>query len=289
MASRCSGWGAADEPVALPAGWEAGEDPQSGKSYYYNTATGETSWRPPLTSASAARPARATPATTGPRDAQREGAKARREQRGAKQRELDAKQSADLLRMKRRAGARVDDGDDEAAVSNTGSRRDAPKTKQVALKSSPRPRPGSAATAIQAQARGRQARSRSPSPQRGTSAVAIASEPAGPRDEDALARGMHAASDFISCLQSNLTLPAPPLAAFKFQFDGDKALAGLAAQAKAEALSGEQRRAARLAVAEATMPAGLGLLDRKLWGAFCVADLDGSGTISRSELGYAFR
>ena len=37
------------------------------------------------------------------------------------------------------------------------------------------------------------------------------------------------------------------------------------------------------------MPKGLGPLDRKLWGAFCVADLDGSGAISRKELAYAFR
>jgi len=72
----------------------------------------------------------------------------------------------------------------------------------------------------------------------GRGARSLSLEPTGPRDEDALARGMHAASDFISCLQANLRVPAQPLGKFKFEFDGDKALARLAGQAKAEALGG---------------------------------------------------
>ena len=210
----CTGWATSHESVDLPAGWTAGMDPQSGKPYYYNTATRETSWRPPLTRP--ARPARAASTTAqGPRDAQRESASLRRKQREAKQHELEDKQRADLERMKRRVGARVDDGDDEAATSNTGSRRDALPTKRVVLKS-PRSHQGSAATAIQAQLRGRQARlssresSRSSSPVLGRTARAVSSEPTGPRDEEALSRGMHAASDFISCLQAYLLTMAIP-------------------------------------------------------------------------------
>lgn len=32
---------------ALPAGWEQAADPASGKQYYFNRATGQTSWEPP--------------------------------------------------------------------------------------------------------------------------------------------------------------------------------------------------------------------------------------------------
>jgi len=32
---------------ALPAGWETAADPSSGKTYYFNRATGETKWEPP--------------------------------------------------------------------------------------------------------------------------------------------------------------------------------------------------------------------------------------------------
>ena len=248
-------------------------DPQSGKPYYYNTATQETSWRPPLIKPGTAKPARAASAAAkGPRDAQRDSASARRTQPGTKP------------------------PFKPPAASNTDSIRE---TKRVSLLT---PRSG-AATAIQAQSRGQQARASSPARERSSSqmpghgARTISLEPTGPRDEDALARGMHAASDFISCLQANLRLPTQPLAAFKFEFDGDKALARLAGQARVEALgslgleplSGEQLLAARLAQAEASVPEGLGPLDRKMWGAFCVADLDGSRSISRKELTYAFR
>ena len=209
-------------------------DPQSGKPYYYNTATQETSWRPPLIKPGTAKPARATSAAAkGPRDAQRDSASARRTQPGSKP------------------------PFKPPAASNTDSIRE---TKRVSLLT---PRSG-AATAIQAQSRGQQARASSPARERSSSqmpghgARTISLEPTGPRDEDALARGMHAASDFISCLQANLRLPTQPLAAFKFEFDGDKALARLAGQAKAEALgaeplSGEQLQAARLAQARAAL------------------------------------
>lgn len=272
----CSGWAtASSEPADLPSGWTASMDPQSGKPYYYNTATQETSWRPPLIKPVTAKPARAAAAAAkAPRDAQRDSASARRTQRETKP------------------------PFKPPAASNTDSSRlAATATKRVSVLT---PRSG-AATAIQAQSRGHLARQSSPARDRSSSTVpghrTVSLEPTGPRDEDALARGMHAASDFISCLQANLRLPAQPLAAFKFEFDGDKALARLAGQAKVaalgslglEPLSGEQLQAARLAQAEASVPEGLGPLDRKMWGAFCVADLDGSRSISRKELAYAFR
>lgn len=34
-------------PASLPAGWETATDPSSGKPYYFNRATNETSWNPP--------------------------------------------------------------------------------------------------------------------------------------------------------------------------------------------------------------------------------------------------
>lgn len=40
----------------LPAGWESTTDPSSGKPYYFNRATGETSWTPPASVATAAAP-----------------------------------------------------------------------------------------------------------------------------------------------------------------------------------------------------------------------------------------
>ena len=303
----CTGWGTAssEQEADLPPGWTASTDPQTGKPYYYNAATQESSWRPPLIKPGTAKPARAAAAAANaPRDAPRDSASARRTQRETKP------------------------PSKPPAASNTGSSRDG---KRVVLT----PRTG-AATTIQARSRGHLTRQSSPARDRSSSAVpgrgarSLSLEPTGPRDEDALARGMHAASDFISCLQANLRVPAQPLGKFKFEFDGDKALARLAGLAKAEALGGagepltaeqlQARRsqppqpqckhtnpnpsrdpnpnpnpspnphqAARLAQAEATVPKGLGPLDRKLWGAFCVADLDGSGAISRKELAYAFR
>lgn len=38
---------AAPQPV-LPAGWEQAPDPASGKTYYFNRVTGQSSWTPPL-------------------------------------------------------------------------------------------------------------------------------------------------------------------------------------------------------------------------------------------------
>lgn len=38
---------AATAPAALPAGWESASDPASGKTYYFNRASGQTSWTPP--------------------------------------------------------------------------------------------------------------------------------------------------------------------------------------------------------------------------------------------------
>merc|ERR1712232_684718 len=40
-------------PSGLPAGWEAANDPSSGKQYYFNRATGETKWDHPSGSAGA--------------------------------------------------------------------------------------------------------------------------------------------------------------------------------------------------------------------------------------------
>merc|ERR1719378_71107 len=34
-------------PSGLPAGWEAANDPASGKQYYFNRSTGETKWDHP--------------------------------------------------------------------------------------------------------------------------------------------------------------------------------------------------------------------------------------------------
>ena len=224
-----TGWGttSSEQEADLPPGWTASTDPQTGKPYYYNAATQESSWRPPLIKPGTAKPARAAAAAAkAPRDAPRDSASARRMQRETKP------------------------PSKPPAASNTGSSRDG---KRVVLT----PRTG-AATTIQAQSRGHLTRQSSPARDRSSSAVpghgarSLSLEPTGARDEDALARGMHAASDFISCLQANLRLPAQPLAKFKFEFDGDKALARLAGQAKAEALggageplSGEQLQAGR--------------------------------------------
>ena len=211
----CTGWGTAssEQEADLPPGWTASTDPQTGKPYYYNAATQESSWRPPLIKPGTAKPARAVAAATkAPRDAPRDSTSARRTQRETKP------------------------PSKPPAVSNTGSSRDG---KRVVLT----PRTG-AATTIQARSRGHLTRQSSPARDRSSSAVpghgarSLSLEPTGPRDEDALARGMHAASDFISCLQANLRVPAQPLGKFKFEFDGDKALARLAGQAKAEALGG---------------------------------------------------
>eukprot|EP00931_Biecheleriopsis_adriatica_P064796 TRINITY_DN3948_c1_g1_i4.p1 TRINITY_DN3948_c1_g1~~TRINITY_DN3948_c1_g1_i4.p1 ORF type:complete len:356 (-),score=66.25 TRINITY_DN3948_c1_g1_i4:555-1622(-) len=35
-------------PCGLPAGWESAPDPASGKTYYFNRATNETRWEPPV-------------------------------------------------------------------------------------------------------------------------------------------------------------------------------------------------------------------------------------------------
>ena len=76
----------------------------------------------------------------------------------AKRRE-DARNEEQLKRVHHRVGARVDDGDDEAAVGNTRPRGAA----RFALKS-PRSQKKEAATVVQAQFRGRQARSLSSTP-----------------------------------------------------------------------------------------------------------------------------
>lgn len=40
---------AAAAPIgALPAGWEMGTDPASGRQFYFNRGTGQTSWTPPV-------------------------------------------------------------------------------------------------------------------------------------------------------------------------------------------------------------------------------------------------
>lgn len=57
-------------PAALPSGWEQVTDPSSGKPYYCNRTTGETSWTPPSaatspTPAQAATAAAAAPSPTG--------------------------------------------------------------------------------------------------------------------------------------------------------------------------------------------------------------------------------
>lgn len=53
----------------LPPGWSQHEDPGSSKIYFYNQASGETSWTPPVASRGAApkpppKPSSETPATT---------------------------------------------------------------------------------------------------------------------------------------------------------------------------------------------------------------------------------
>ena len=37
----------ASRNVYLPPGWEEARDPSTGRIYYANRATGETSWKPP--------------------------------------------------------------------------------------------------------------------------------------------------------------------------------------------------------------------------------------------------
>lgn len=44
--------GAAAPPSALPAGWEQAPDPASGRTYYFNRATGQSSWTPPVAAGS---------------------------------------------------------------------------------------------------------------------------------------------------------------------------------------------------------------------------------------------
>ena len=41
---RVAGGPVASTPKALPSGWEQVLDESSGKHYYYNSATGETTW-----------------------------------------------------------------------------------------------------------------------------------------------------------------------------------------------------------------------------------------------------
>lgn len=43
--------------AAMPAGWESAPDPSTGKVYYFNRATGETQWTPPVAPAAAVAPA----------------------------------------------------------------------------------------------------------------------------------------------------------------------------------------------------------------------------------------
>jgi len=52
---------------ALPPGWESAPDPASGKPYYFNRATGETSWTPPAAAPAAApAPAPVAPVAAAP-------------------------------------------------------------------------------------------------------------------------------------------------------------------------------------------------------------------------------
>ena len=159
-----SGWATDDAAGGpLPPGWHADTDRASGKTYYYNATTRETSWKRPLAAAAAdsrgAGPSGTAAKALGPREAQRAQATARRKEREAKQREEWKRNEEQLKRVHHRVGARVDDGDDEAAVGNTRPRGAA----RFALKS-PRSQKKEAATVVQAQFRGRQARSLSPTP-----------------------------------------------------------------------------------------------------------------------------
>jgi len=48
--------------ASLPAGWTAAVDPGSGRTYYVNATTGQTSWEVPT--ATPSQPVAATPAVT---------------------------------------------------------------------------------------------------------------------------------------------------------------------------------------------------------------------------------
>ena len=305
-----SGWSdsaTAREVSDLPPGWESTFDNASGRTYYFNRATQETLWNPPPADAGAkkgaasSRGAAASSSKLGARDQLRASADARRKTREAQQREEQRRHQEELKRIRTRAGARVDDGDDEAAKSNTrGASATTASTAATRARLdrqgrpllSPRTQRTSSATTIQAHLRAKKARATTEEARQRRVGLDLAELPAGKRDEDALARGLHSASDFISCLQANLSLPTPPLDKFRFVFDEEKAMATRRSQAKAEAMSAQQLRKARLEDADRTMPSnirnGTSELDRKLWRAFCVADHDSSRTISRRELSYAF-
>merc|ERR1711972_467250 len=69
-ADRSSPYGAGPNGnEALPAGWEQAQDPGSGKTYFFNRASGQTTWDRPSGVSAAAAPAvapTAAPAAAGP-------------------------------------------------------------------------------------------------------------------------------------------------------------------------------------------------------------------------------
>jgi len=106
---------------SLPPGWEVAHDEASGLPYYFNYDQSLTSWLPPKAGGpsglAGARPKVANTSASR-RDAAVIAAQGRKKAREAQTADWKAREEA-LKKVRAEAHARVDDGEDEEAVSNT--------------------------------------------------------------------------------------------------------------------------------------------------------------------------
>lgn len=261
---------------SLPPGWEVAHDEVTGLPYYFNFEKNVSSWLPPQAGGSAptavGRPQAATTSASR-RDAAVRGAQERKKEREAQQADWKAREDA-LKKIRAKSRARVDDGDDAAAVSNT--REDAPSAPSA---SSPSHRvafdvrPASTSAAPHPAVPISERRSW------------LASQP----KNSAVNRGTASVADYIACLSKEMDRPVEPVGSFVF--DEAAALANLQYRAQKEALAAASASVGAgdwRAMAALSAPQNLSEEELQIWYAFVAADTDGSGSVSKKELYRAF-
>jgi Ca2+-binding EF-hand superfamily protein len=259
---------------SLPPGWEVAHDDVTGLPYYFNFEKNVSSWLPPQSGGSApiavARPQAAT-TTASRREAAVRGAQERKKEREAQRADWTAREEA-LKKLRAKARPRVDDGEDAAAVSNTGEgASSSPPAPSPAQRPAPAVRPASTATAAHPTVPMSERRSW------------LASQHKSP----AVIRGAASVADYVACLSKEMDRPVEPVGSFFF--NETDALANLQYRTRKEALAAASAGAGEWqAVARGGAPQNLSEQELPIWYAFVAADVDSSGSVSKKELYRAF-